>query len=125
MDKKKIICPNCNLQIEENVTKCPFCGADIDAEEIKKHAEEGAKPAAKKKMPLHTLLYLITLGISLELLIAMLFPGESNVGVMIYCWAFVGTSISVNINGTDFVIGSNVATIVFVFSIVGRVYAIS
>ena len=118
MDKKKITCPNCNLQIEENLTKCPFCGADIDVEEIKKHADHDAKTPAKKGMPQHTLFYLIGLGVSLALLLAMILPGESNVYAMIYRWAFVGTSISVKISGTDFVIGSNVATIVFVFSIV-------
>ena len=119
MEKKKIICPNCNLQIEESSSTCPFCGAAINKEEIKKHEEEVKEHTqAKKKAPLHALLYRVGLFVSLALFLAMLLPGESNIFSMIYVWAFVGTTATVTVQGQQFVIGSNAATIVFVFAIV-------
>ena len=116
MTKGKKTCPNCHLQVEEGLEKCPFCGASLDNKEEVKEEVVVNENNKKLKIQRHTLFYLIGLGLGLILFGFMALPGESNIGLPIYFWAFVSERTTVS--GTEYVIGGNAATIVFVFSIV-------
>ena len=126
MTKEKITCPNCHLAIDKDNEKCPYCGAEVVKEEKTEKVvkEESAEKGAKKlKLRSHTLYYLIAFGIEVLCLGLMFLPGESILNRSIYFWAFSSTS-SV-INGDTYIIGTNAATICFIFVVVGVLNSIA
>ena len=110
---KQLECPNCHLKISENDKFCPFCGHDL-SKEIDEINAEGSKLQevhVKKKMSLHTIIYLACLGASLVLFLLMILPALTVEGASHSSYYYLTKS--------TLQIGANTPTIVFVFSIVG------
>ena len=110
---KQLECPNCHLKISEHDKVCPFCGHDL-ATEIDEINAEASKPQevhAKKKMNLHTIIYIACLGASLIPFLLMILPALSVEGTNYSSYYYLTKS--------TLQIGANTPTIVFVFSLVG------
>lgn len=118
--KKKIVCPNCHLPIDNGQDKCPFCGADlVKKEEVEVATSDeldNVQPHQKKKISLLMLLFLIGLGVGLLTFILFILPASGNNGALsLYYWVFNTTT---SIGEETIAVGTNAATIDFVFLIV-------
>ncbi len=110
---KQLECPNCHLKISENDKVCPFCGHDLSKEidEINAEVSKPQEAHAKKKMNLHTIIYLACIGASLIPFLLMIFPALGVNGTSYSSYYYLTKS--------TLQIGANTPTIVFVFSLVG------
>lgn len=110
---KQLECPNCHLKINENDTHCPFCGHDLSKEidEINAEASKPQEVHVKKKISLHTIIYIACFFASLVPFLLMLLPALSVEGTNYSAYYYLTKS--------TLQIGANTPTIVFVFSIVG------
>jgi len=124
--KEKITCPNCHLAFDKDNEKCPFCGEIISKEEKEAVEEVVTKSEASKKglkFRKHTWFYLIGFFVEILCFGLMFLPGETLIFRSIYFWAFSSTSS--NINGETFIIGTNAATICFIFVVVGALNSVA
>lgn len=124
MKKQKITCHNCHLPLDVNVTKCPYCGAEISENqkqtEIEPVYEGNLEGKPKKHLQKHTLFWLIALGVELLIILLQFIPIETTYGQNCFFYAFRASQFKFTMDGTEYsvVIGTNAPLIIFIFTIV-------